>query len=181
MSGKSTSTIQRPETPPRASDQGRSRLGDLTRPIPIERRISTHRRSNLLLALVAIGIAVALGAALFGLPVQTYFGQGERIAERQVQVEQLQAVNEDLRREVARLQTDDGVREAAREQLGYVAAGERRESILDFPPVPTDLPNGWPYSLVNSIVELRTASAAADAGGTEPTGSQPVEPTAPAP
>ena len=181
MSGKSTSTIQRPDTAPRASDQGRSRLGDLTRPIPIERRISTHRRSNLLLALVALGIAAALGAALFGLPVQTYFGQGERIAERQVQVEQLQAVNEDLRREVARLQTDDGVREAAREQLGYVAAGERRESILDFPPVPTDLPNGWPYSLVNSIVALRTASAAADDEANEPTGGQPVEATAPAP
>lgn len=161
MSGKSTSTIHRPETPPRASDSGRSRLGDFTRPIPIERRISTHRRSNLLLALVAIGIAVALGAALFGLPVQTYLGQGERITQRQSQLDQLEAVNEDLRREVARLQTDDGVREAAREQLGYVAEGERRESILEFPPVPTDLPDGWPYGLVNDIVAVRRGAATA--------------------
>ena len=38
--------------------------------------------------------------------------------------------------------------EAAREQLGYVQEGEVRKSILDLPPVPTDLPDGWPYNLV---------------------------------
>lgn len=156
MSGKGTSTVNRPATPPRSSDRGRSRLGDVTRPVQIDRKITRHGRSTtVLLGLVALAIAGALAAALFVLPVQTYFNQDERIEQRGGQLEQLEAVNADLRAEVERLRTDDGVREAAREELGFVEAGERRESILDLPPVPTDLPDGWPYSLVGGIVELR--------------------------
>ena len=156
MSGKGSSTIDRPETPPSAADRGRSRLGDLSRPISIDRRITHNRRSNILLALVALTIAVALAAAIFVLPIKTMFDQNDQIAERTDQLSELQAVNNDLRSEVARLKTDDGIKEAAREQLGYVEPGEIRQSILDFPPVPTDLPDGWPYSLFSGIVAVRT-------------------------
>ena len=69
MSGKTTSTIKRPETPPRASDQGRSRLGDVTRPVSIDRRLTGPGRSTVLLGLAALLIAGALAAALFVLPV----------------------------------------------------------------------------------------------------------------
>lgn len=161
MSGKTTSTLDRPETPPSAADRGRSRLADLSRPIRVDRRIARHRRSNVLLAIAAVAIAAALAAALFLLPVKTMLDQDDRIAERTDQLAQLQAVNDDLRREVARLKTDDGIKEAAREQLGFVEAGEVRQSILPFPQVPTDLPDGWPYSLVEGIVNLRRGDAAA--------------------
>jgi cell division protein FtsB len=163
MSGKTTSTLERPETRPSAADRGRSRLADLSRPIRVDRRISRNRRSNVLLALVAITIAGALAAALFVLPVKTLFNQDDQIAQRTDQLKQLQAVNDDLRSEVARLRTDDGVREAAREQLGFVEPGETRQSILAFPPVPTDLPDGWPYSLVEGIVVIRRNPPAATA------------------
>jgi cell division protein FtsB len=155
VSGKSTSTIARPDARRRASDVGRSRLGDITRPIRIDRRITKQRRSTALLMLVAIAIAGALAAALFVLPVQTYFGQDARLEQRRDQLAQLEQVNDDLRSEVDRLRTDDGVREAARVELGMVEAGERRQSILALPDVPTDLPDGWPYSLVSGIAELR--------------------------
>jgi hypothetical protein len=89
------------------------------------------------------------------LPVQTYFGQDARLEQRRDQLAQLEQVNDDLRSEVDRLRTDDGVREAARVELGMVEAGERRQSILALPDVPTDLPDGWPYSLVSGIAELR--------------------------
>jgi cell division protein FtsB len=163
MSGKTTSTLERPEARPSAADRGRSRLADLSRPIRVDRRISRNRRSNVLLALVALTIAGALAAALFVLPVKTLFNQDEQIAQRTDQLKQLQAVNDDLRSEVARLETDDGVREAAREQLGFVEPGETRQSILAFPPVPTDLPDGWPYSLVEGIVAVRRNPPAAPA------------------
>jgi len=156
----SRTSVQRPETPPRASDAGRSRLGDLTRPIGVDRRIARQRRSNLLLGLVALVIAGAIAAALFVLPVQTYFGQDEVLAKRQEQLDQLDAVNFDLQREVDRLATDDGIREAAREEIGYVEAGELRQSVLEFPDLPTDLPDGWPYDLVTAIIAARTAAAA---------------------
>ena len=155
MSGKHTSVLDRPETPPSAADRGRSRLADLSRPISIDRRISRNRRSNVLLALVALTIAGALAAAIFVLPVKTMFDQDDQIAERTKQLSELQTVNHDLASEVARLRTDDGVKEAAREQLGFVEPGEIRQSILALPPVPTDLPDGWPYSLVEGIVALR--------------------------
>lgn len=161
VSGKGTSTIDRPVTPPRASDKGRSRLGDLSRPIHIDRRIARHRRSNVLLAILALGIAGALAAALFVLPVQTYFNQDDTLQQRRDQLDQLQTVNDDLRSEVARLGTDDGVREAARVELGFGEPGEIRQSILELPPVPTDLPDGWPYSVVTGIVALRSAPLAA--------------------
>ena len=175
MSARGSTTIDRPESPPRASDKGRSRLGDLSRPIPIDRRIARHRQSNVVLAVVAFGIAGALAAALFVLPVQTLFGQDRQLDQRRRQVEELEAVNDSLRSEVARLRTDDGVREAAREQLGYVEPGETRQTIRDAPPVPTDLPDGWPYSLVEGIANLRRAAAPVAA---EPATPVPVAPTA---
>lgn len=155
MTGKNTSTITRPDGRRRASDRGRSRLGDITRPIHIDRRITTQRRSTMVLGLVAVAIAGALAAALFVLPVQTYFGQDARLDQRSDQLAQLEQVNDDLRSEVARLRTDDGVREAARVELGMVEAGERRQSVLALPDVPTDLPDGWPYSLVSGIADVR--------------------------
>ena len=147
-------TISKPPRP--AADAGRSRVGDGTRPIARERRLFIGPRSStVLLAIVAIGIAGALAYALFGIPFRTLFDQDAKIEERTTQVNELEAVVADLRSEVDRLKTEDGIREAAREELGYVEAGEVRESILDFPDLPTDLPDGWPYSLVNDITALR--------------------------
>jgi Tfp pilus assembly protein PilN len=108
-----------------------------------------------LLVVVALGIAGALAAALFVLPVQTYVNQDDRLEQRSGQLSQLETVNDDLRAEVDRLRTDDGIREAAREELGMVEAGERRRSMLDLPDVPTQLPAGWPYDLVSGIAAIR--------------------------
>ncbi len=177
MSGKGTSTVQRPERAPAAADRGRSRLGDVTRPVRIDRRIARPGRSTVLLAVVAIAIAGALAAALFVLPIQTYFDQDARIEERSDQLARMESVIADLRAEVDRLETDDGIREAAREELGFVQDGERRETVLDLPDVPTELPEGWPYSLVTGIVELR---AAPPAPAVDPAGSAPA-PAEPAP
>lgn len=109
----------------------------------------------MLLGVVAIAIAGALAAALFVLPVQTYFQQDDRLTTRGDQLAQLEAVNDDLRVEVERLRTDDGIREAARVELGMVEAGERRQTLLELPPVPTALPAGWPYSVVAGIAAAR--------------------------
>jgi hypothetical protein len=115
----------------------------------------TDWRGTLVLAVVAIAIAGALATALFLIPIRTLFDQNAKIDERTQQVEELEAVVADLRREVDRLRTPDGVKEAARAELGYVQAGEIRETVLGFPDLPLDLPEGWPYSLVNDITALR--------------------------
>jgi cell division protein FtsB len=159
--------VPKPRRPFRSSDKGRSRIGDITRQISIdgaiseERRLNRSRRGTIFLALAAVAVAGAFAAALFGIPVRTYLGQDETMAQRNDQLTKLQAVNADLEAEVARLRTDDGVREAAREELGYVKDGEQRASIVDTNAVPTVLPIGWPYDLVSSIVALKTATPAA--------------------
>jgi len=146
-----------------ASDVGRSRLGDLTRPIAREQRIAKNRRPALLLGAVGVIVAVAIGAALFVLPVKTWLGQNAKIDALHRQVEATESVNGDLQQEVDELQTDEGIRAAAREQLGYQQANERRETIVGMPDVPTDLPDGWPYGPIEQIISLR--AGAVPAGG----------------
>ena len=135
------------------------------------------------LALAALMVAGALAAAIFVLPVKTMFDQEDQIAERTDQLAELQAVNNELRGEVGRLKTDDGIKEAAREQLGFVEPGEIRQSILDLPPVPTDLPDGWPYSVITGIVAVRTNPPApsATSAPTTPASSAPPAPATTAP
>ena len=166
MSRSSSTSVPKPRRPFRSSDKGRSRIGDITRQISLdgaiseERRLNRSRRGTIFLGFAAVAVAGAFAAALFGIPVRTYLGQDETMAERNDQLAKLQAVNADLEAEVARLRSDDGIREAAREELGYVEEGEQRASIVDTNVVPTVLPIGWPYDLVSSIVALKTVSPA---------------------
>ena len=162
MSDARTTTLIR-KAPRAASDAGRSRLGDLTRPIASEQRITKNRRPALLLGTVGIIVAVAIGAALFVLPVKTWLGQNDKIDALRTQVDATDSINGDLQQEVNELQTDDGIRAAAREQLGYQQVNERRETIVGLPDLPADLPDGWPYGPVEQIINLR--AAAVPAGG----------------
>src|SRR6266508_681867 len=112
-----TTTIPRPKNR-RASDAGRSRLGD-----PRRRRRWLDRgvvlrplRSTWLLGLAALVVAGAIGAALFGLPVRTWFEQDDELGGLDHELGELQQVNGDLRNEVQRLQTEAGQREAIRDE-----------------------------------------------------------------
>ena len=152
-------TTRIPKAPGRrASDAGRSRLADLTRPIAREQRITRDRRPAIIFAVSAVVIAGAIGAALFGLPVRTWFGQDDELRHLDHELSELQSVNAELQSEVDRLQTEAGIREAAREELGLIEAGERRQTVAGWPVLPVDLPNGWPYTAVEQMLAVRTAA-----------------------
>jgi hypothetical protein len=158
--GHLTTTIRRPPHR-RASDAGRSRLGDVRRRRWAATRVPLPRLSTTwLFGLAALVVAGAIAAALFGLPVRTWFDQDSELQALEHELTEMQSVNHDLQGEVDRLQTDDGIREAAREELGHVQAGDNRQTMLELPPLPTDLPAGWPYSQVEAIVAVRAAVAA---------------------
>jgi hypothetical protein len=110
--------------------------------------------------LAALVVAGAIAAALFGLPVRTWFDQDNELQALEHELTEMQAVNHDLQGEVDRLQTDDGIREATREELGHIQSGDKRQTMLELPPLPTDLPDGWPYSQVEAIIVLRASVAA---------------------
>ena len=85
---------------------------------------------------MATTIAVALAVTLFVLPVRTWFDQTNEIDERSQQLDELEAVNADLQAEVDRLQTDAGISEAAREEVGVVEANEQRQHDARIPRLP---------------------------------------------
>ena len=60
-----------------------------------------------------------------------------------------------LQDEVDGLRDPVGVRQAIREQLGYLLPNERRVPMLASPEAPVTLPDRWPYTLVAGIVTLR--------------------------
>jgi len=101
-----------------------------------------------------------MASAVFVLPISTWREQNDDLEQRQTQLDALVSVNGQLAAEVDRLQTDDGIREAAREEIGYMQTGEQRRSVLPTPPLPADLPDGWPYNVVTEIFAARTAGPA---------------------
>ncbi len=151
-----TTSIPRPAGI-KASDEGRSRLGDFTRPIPVEKRISRRPRVAAFTGAFALSIIAAIAFAVFVLPISTWQDQSVDLDQRQAQLDELQRVNGELEAETLRLETPDGIREAAREDFGFVELGEERSSILPMPELPTDLPDGWPYNVVTEIIDARGA------------------------
>ena len=106
-----------------------------------------------------LSVRLVLGALLACNPIlvrSAWFGQNDELAGLEHQLGQLESVNADLQVEVDRLQTDAGIMEAAREELGLIKWGERRETVTNLPALPTDLPDGWPYGPVKQIIALRT-------------------------
>ena len=78
-----------------------------------------------LFGLAALVVAGAIAAALFGLPVRTWFDQDSELQALEHELTEMQAVNHDLQGEVDRLQTDDGIREAARRRTRSRAIGRQ--------------------------------------------------------
>jgi Septum formation initiator len=179
MNGHLTTTVKRPANR-RASDAGRSRLVDNRRQRIASRRPLPRVSTTWLFGMAALVVAGAIAAALFGLPVRTWFDQDNELQALEHELTEMQAVNHDLEGEVDRLQTDDGIREAAREELGHIQSGDKRQTMLDLPPLPTDLPDGWPYSQIEAVMALRVSVAApatSDAATSTPTTTMPTTTT----
>lgn len=117
-------------------------------------------------AALGIGLLVVLASFLNSFllaPGRTWFGQRDEISAREAELATIQAANDELQKDIDRLQTPAGVEDAAREELGFVMAGEERQTIIGDAEAPLALPTGWPYDLVTQIVGVREAEAAAQA------------------
>lgn len=154
-------------------DEDRSSIiHDFTTPIERTKQLVPQRRGRLVVALFSVIIALAIGAALFVLPIKSWFQQRDDLTVRTGELDTLNAANDQLQLEVERLQTDAGIREAARGEIDYVEEGEQRLTILPAAGAPVALPTGWPYDLVSQIVLLRgqqaSQAAAAAVAATAP-------------
>ena len=153
----------------------RSRTRDVTsslvRPTPLDQRIISNPITRWIARLALATVVVAGGTSLFFFPLMDFVTQRSAIAEKTSEFSALADANEQLQIEVNALQTPEGVRNAARAQLGYVLPGEQRLSLVPMPKLPTDLPNTWPYTLITDILAVRNAANA--------TPSSPLAPLAP--
>jgi cell division protein FtsB len=167
--GHRTTCIQRPRDSTRAvldHDTDDSRFGEFTRPVAKEKRLVKGRGKRMVFALVAVVIAAALLASLFVLPVKSWLQQRDDLAKKQDELAVLSNANAQLAADVNRLQTPDGIMEAARQEIGYVGIGEQRISVLTTPNAPLTLPTGWPYDAIAQIIAVRAAAPATGATAT---------------
>jgi cell division protein FtsB len=162
--GHRTTCIQRPRDATRSAldrDPDSSRFAEFTRPIAKEKQLVKGRAKRAVFALIAIVILASLIASLFVLPVKSWFQQRDDLAKKQSELAVLTDANAQLAADVNRLQTPDGIKEAARQEVGYVGAGEQRISVLSTASGPLTLPTGWPYDAIAQIIAVRTAAPAA--------------------
>ncbi|MDP9465063.1 MAG: septum formation initiator family protein [Actinomycetota bacterium] len=165
--GHRTTSIQRPRDATRGArldhEADVSRFAEFTRPIAKDKQLVKGRGKRLVFAFVATVIAAALIASLFVLPVKSWLQQRDDLARKQNELAVLSNANAQLAADVNRLQTPDGIKEAARQEVGYIGLGEQRISVLSTPNAPLTLPTGWPYDAIAQIVTVRSALAAAAA------------------
>ena len=77
---------------------------------------------------------------------------------KQSELDVLDAANDALGVDIGHLQTPEGAKEAARDELGVVGPGEERVSMLPTAG-PLPLPTGWPYDTITKIVTVRQTVA----------------------
>ena len=138
-------------------------VSDLTRPTPRSERIVPKFLGRVALLLGFLVVVFSFGNSFLVLPLTSWFGQRTEIDSRQSELDTIKKATDELQTEVDRLKTPEGVQDAAREELGFVVAGEARQQIVGEATAPIDLPTGWPYDLVTQIISVKVNDAAAKA------------------
>jgi cell division protein FtsB len=162
--GHKTTAVRRPTGAVKTRAHGgvdASRFSEFTRPIAKDKQLVKGRGKRIAFAGVAVVIAAALIASLFVLPVKSWMQQRDDMARKQNELDQLSKANAQLATDVNRLQTPDGIKEAARQDVGYGVPGEKRVTVLPLPAAPLALPAGWPYDAITQIAAVRTSPPAA--------------------
>ena len=160
--GHKTSAIPRPALDRRDATRDGTRdvtraeaiLSDYTSPIAREKQLVKGHGKRMLVTIGAAVITAALVVALFVLPVKAYLRQRSDIARKQRELAALDQANAELTAQVNRLNTPEGVEEAAREEIGYVRRGEIRLTVLPSPAAPVAMPSGWPYDAIAAVVAV---------------------------
>ena len=147
----------------RIADRTRDVSRSIAQPVPESARLVRHRGVVWMLRAIGAAVAVAAMFSLFVFPVRDYVAQSQTLERKIAEFDALAEANEQLQTEVNELATVEGIRNAARTQLGYVLPGEARMSLAPMPDLPTTLPNAWPYTMITDIVAVR-AQIAGSAG-----------------
>jgi cell division protein FtsB len=143
-------------------------LGDLTRPTPRAERLVPKTFGRIVLAVGAVLVVISFGNSFIWLPAKSWIGQRTEAAGRQTELDTLRQASDQIQKEIDWLNTPEGIEAAARSELGFVMAGEKRKVLVGTASAPVELPSGWPYDLVTqivSVIETEEKLAAAEQEG----------------
>lgn len=115
----------------------------------------------------AVLVAGAFAAALLVLPIRAWVNQRSSIESTSKDLSELDAANAVLQADVERLQTREGIQQAAREELGVVQPKERAYRVLELPDLSASFPNGWLYPTIQTLMTERVATLGAPAEGSD--------------
>lgn len=93
---------------------------------------------------LVVGLVAAL--SLSWLPTRTWLGQKQTIAERNTELNELDAQVAELEARIEALDTPEEIEMLAREQYNMVRPGEEAYRILPAPAAPLEIPPGWPFT-----------------------------------
>ena len=125
-----------------------------------EIRLVRSRKLRVASTPLAISVLVALVVAMSVFPVRSYINQRRLIAQKEIEFAQFEDINESLQDQVAYLKTEAGLQDAIRTQLGYLRFNERRQPMMDMPALSTALPERWPYTIVSTMLLVRSLESA---------------------
>ena len=149
--------MPRAEHTPTAPRRRTDRLDDLTRGIPADKQLLSGPRKRALVTLLGVAVLGVLAALMFVLPVKWWIHQSEAISTRQHELDVIRDANSRLDAEIARLKTAEGIRQAARDELGWVDRSETQYRIVDDPNGSMILPSGWPFDALATVLTARGA------------------------
>jgi len=138
---------------------------DLTRPVPRDSRLIPNRGMRRVVLGLGVVLAILVAVVLFIYPIRDYIAQRQAIGRSEAEFSALEDANEQIQKDIQRLETPAGVKEAARRELGYLLPGERRLALLDLPAVTGNLPATWPYNVVGAILTVRASAVASNRPG----------------
>lgn len=125
-----------------------------------EIRLVRSRKLRVASTPLAIAVIVALVVAMSVFPVRSYINQRNLIAQKEIEFAQYEDVIENLQDQVTYLKTEAGLQDAIRTQLGYLRFNERRQPMMDMPALSTALPERWPYTIVSTMLLVRSLESA---------------------
>jgi hypothetical protein len=112
-------------------------------------------------------VVFALATTLFVAPIRTWMSQRSVLDTKQQEYAAYEDIVENMQDQVNYLQSPAGLRDAIRTQLGYLYPSERRVPMMDTPALSTTLPERWPYTIISTMMFVKTLEAAEqDAKGT---------------
>ena len=119
-----------------------------------------HRGVRAFAVPLAVLVVFALATTLFVVPVRTWISQRSVLDTKQQEYAAYEDMVENMQDQVNYLQSPTGLRDAIRTQLGYLYPSERRVPMMDTPALSTTLPERWPYTIVSTMMFVKTLEAA---------------------